>query len=398
MVDLSGADLKAILAEDIRDDLRISGFDTQTNIIHGRRIQDRTYYRVATTDLLFEGARFRAFERARRVKRSFEIEAEGRLRASASGAPVSLRRFVLDELKRLRKGGTDEAYLRQLASMLDRDPPFEPLFTFRFDRPTVFGSFNRVTENRAFGTVNESRATSTNSSVIGTTTRFLLGVDLEKLGVDLGVLAAFSQRKLTIPRTGRTLAVEPADDLQFDLRIRRKFQGSEYWQPQPFVRTVFDTEFTPTVNLFTGETNPHQSLMRGESGVLFTPGRGWNKLELGAVLEQDIALGGLEAGVRLTAQYEKNFGAPRRLNYRFSNDLLYFFPAEGDDTTDLGITYQMIHEILIPLVDELSLSVAADIFVFRGKVPAIHELGVSAILRVGITYERLWKPFYQPFF
>ena len=116
------------------------------------------------------------------------------------------------------------------------------------------------------------------------------------------------------------------------------------------------------------------------------------------MLEQDIALGGLEAGVRLRAQYEKNFGAVRRLNCRFSNDLSYFFPAESDDITDLGITYQTIHEILIPLVDELSVSVAADIFVFRGKVPAIQELGVSAILRVGITYERLWQPFYQPFF
>lgn len=57
----------------------------------------------------------------------------------------------------------------------------------------------------------------------------------------------------------------------------------------------------------------------------------------------------------------------------------------------------MIHEIIVPLVDELSLSAAADLFFFQGKVAATRTPGVSMLLRVGLTYDRLWKPHYQPF-
>jgi len=56
-----------------------------------------------------------------------------------------------------------------------------------------------------------------------------------------------------------------------------------------------------------------------------------------------------------------------------------------------------VHDLLVPLVDELSLSISADLFFFQGKVPATRQLGVSSQLRVGLTYDRVWKPRYQPF-
>ena len=58
----------------------------------------------------------------------------------------------------------------------------------------------------------------------------------------------------------------------------------------------------------------------------------------------------------------------------------------------------MVHEVLIPLVDELALSVAADLFFFQGKVDATRQPGASMLLRIGLTYDRLWKPRYQPLF
>lgn len=58
----------------------------------------------------------------------------------------------------------------------------------------------------------------------------------------------------------------------------------------------------------------------------------------------------------------------------------------------------MVHEIEIPIAGELSLSIAADLFAFKGKVDATRQPGFSALLRVGLTYDRLWKPRYQPFF
>jgi hypothetical protein len=58
----------------------------------------------------------------------------------------------------------------------------------------------------------------------------------------------------------------------------------------------------------------------------------------------------------------------------------------------------MINELLLPLVDELSLSVAADLFFYQGKVETTSRPGVSLLLRIGLTYDRLWKPRYQPLF
>jgi hypothetical protein len=86
-----------------------------------------------------------------------------------------------------------------------------------------------------------------------------------------------------------------------------------------------------------------------------------------------------------------------RPTYRLQNDITYLFPAGRDGPTNLALRYNMLHEILIPLVDELSLSVAADLFFFQGKVAETRKPGASSLLRVGVTYDRLWKPRYQPF-
>ncbi len=64
----------------------------------------------------------------------------------------------------------------------------------------------------------------------------------------------------------------------------------------------------------------------------------------------------------------------------------------------LGYRVVVPYELQIPIVDELSLSIGADVFLFRGKVPLTSRAGANVLLRVGITYDRLWKPRYQPFF
>jgi len=86
------------------------------------------------------------------------------------------------------------------------------------------------------------------------------------------------------------------------------------------------------------------------------------------------------------------------LTYRMNNDFTYFFPAPLDTEANLSLRYNMVNDLLIPLVDELSLTVTADLLFFRGKVEQTSKPGLSTQLRVGITYDRLWKPKYQPFF
>ena len=90
----------------------------------------------------------------------------------------------------------------------------------------------------------------------------------------------------------------------------------------------------------------------------------------------------------------RDFG---RVLYRQVNDLTYFFPAPLDTDANLALRYNMIHELIVPLVDELSLAISADLFFFQGKVGSTRSPGMASQFRVGVTYDRLWKPRYQPF-
>ncbi len=394
-LDLSGADLRAIIAEDAKRDLVVSGLDRATGLVHGRPLDDLSYYRVATTDLLLDGARFRAFDRGRRAARRFHVRDDGSLERAGAGQPLPVRTFVLGELARLRRDGATDRYLDAMARLLDRDPPFEPLMTFQFDRPTLFASANRTVNGEAYGRVPESRILAGNNSVIGAMGRFVLSFDRPRTGFDLGARLAYARQSARVA-SGAYADSETADDIKIDVTARRKLARPR-WQAQPFVRAIVDSEFTPTVGA-AGLANSHELRLQGVGGVLLVPGRHWRQLELGAVVEQDVALDHLEWGARVSSQHWWGFGPFRKMTYRLFNDVTYFFPAAHDSASDLAVRYDMTHEVQIPLADELSLSVAADLFVFRDKVTSTREPGASLLVRVGLTYDRLWKPRYQPLF
>jgi hypothetical protein len=385
-VDLSGADLRAVLAEDVAGDLVVTGVNRQAGTINGRRIQDGAYYRVATTDLLLDGARFRAFAKARRVTRRFVVAQDGSLEAGGKGETVQIRTFVLGELARLQDA--------DIARLLDRDPPFEPLLTFAFDRPTVFASFTRAVNNGGYSSVPESRVLAANSQVIGITGRYVLSHDRRRVGFDVGLVAAYTRQSFKSAALGRTVIAESADDLRLDVTARGKKAADADSLLQPFLRSVFDTEFTPTVQPGTGRFNRHQRLARFVGGVS-RPSPRWPVFDAGLAVEQDLTRHNTEFGFELNSQFRRRLG---QVTYRWDTTLSHYLPGKADDQTDLGSTLRLLHEIQIPLVDELSLSIAADVFVFRGKVPQTSRVGASTLLRVGITYDRMWKPRYQPFF
>lgn len=102
------------------------------------------------------------------------MHADGSLGGAGDGETVPIRPFVLRELERLRASGVTEMYLQTVARLLDRDPPFEPLVTFSFERPTLFGSASQVANNEAYGAVPESRVRASDNFVFGALGRFIL--------------------------------------------------------------------------------------------------------------------------------------------------------------------------------------------------------------------------------
>jgi hypothetical protein len=126
------------------------------------------------------------------------------------------------------------------------------------------------------------------------------------------------------------------------------------------------------------------------------------RVEIGLAVENDLGQSNLQYGVQGAVEFERWFGgrAPSmtvgELSYRLRNDLACFVPSAGDKPNNLALRYNMVHELTVPLMDELSLAIAADFFRYQGKVATNRTPGTSMPLRVGLTYDRFRKPRYQP--
>ena len=401
LVDVLGADLKSLLREDARGELATSGIDLANGMVLGHQLQDQMYYRVATTDVLFEGARAGYFARGRRARRLFGIGPGGELVPAASGASRALKDFVFGELRRIRATWRGDEYLDQIAARLRPDPRFVNLLSFTFDRPTLSVSLNQTQSNRGYGSVPESRVTAKNSWVAGVGGRFVLTHTRPTAATDLGVMVSYARQ--TVSSAGKDLVTESADDMKFDLTFRPTAGTDTTRRLLPFARGEFDTEFTPTADPTSGRDNPRQLAARAIGGFLLTPTASWRRAEVALVLENDFGRPDLQYGVQSRSEWTRRITGVTRADvgqatYRLRNDLTYFLPSRGDDASRLALRYNMVHELFVPLVAELALSVTADLFFFQGKVPATRALGSNAQLRLGLTYDRFWKPRYQPFF
>lgn len=343
-----------------------------------------------------------SFSRARRIRRTFEIDSsDGSLESEDSGtggSVISVKDFILGELKRIRAEVKGEEQIDRIAAMLAPDPQIVNLFRFSFARPTLWTSLNQVSGNEGYEKVPESRVIANNAFVAGTSGRFVLSREREATALDLGVSYAYAVQRITT--AGKRDKVESADDYKIDLTLRPGPQKLLNRKSQPFLRGLFDSEFSPTVNTATNVKNPQQLSLRAVAGWLLFPGPRWRNTDVGLVLENDFGRPNPQAGIQSKSIYEVRFGSSRAgsLTYRINNDFTYFFPAPQDTEANLSLRYNMVNDLLIPLVDELSLTVTADLLFFKGKVEQTSRPGVSTQLRVGITYDRMWKPKYQPFF
>jgi hypothetical protein len=396
VLDLPGADLKALLRADTRNDLATSGIDLAAGTVLGHPIRDDVSYRVATSDVVVDGARARFFGRAHRQRRRFRNDpVTGAILAEEQGPPLAVNAFIAAELRRVRRVATGEAQIDSIAAQLAPDPAHVDLVTFAFERPTIWASLNHVTGNDGYTSVPESRVRASDAWVAGVSGRFVLSKARRFTATDLGLGFAFAQQHVTGGTAG---VLETADDIKLDLTVRPSGAApSGSRRVQPFVRGLFDTEFSPTINQATGIANPRQLSLRAVGGVQWQPNGAWQRADAGLVLENDFGRPNPQVGVQARADLERRVGQGGAMTYRLRNDLTYFLPTGQDTPADLALRYNMVHELLVPLVDELSLSISADLFFFQGKVPATSALGASSQLRVGLTYDRLWKPRYQPF-
>ena len=400
LCDMKGRDLKRLLESSEGQELVTSGIKSVTFsrrkfwTVMGRPLLDDAYYRVATTDVIHGGALREYFYGSLRMDRLFTRTEDGLLKADREGKPLQLRNFVLDKLKEIRSLGKGKTHHSNIASLLLPDQPYEALSTFNFLNPTLWTSFNRSYKGDGYGSIPESRINASNSFVIGINGGMILTRDGATAAWDASLSFGFAKQSAEISQ-GVTQVTENMDDFLFSITYRNKGKNRNR-KFEPFLRAEYDTEFTPTINPNNLETNPRQKILRGLTGLSKRRSLNWPILEIGLTVENDFANKFYQYGIQGRSLGRFPLDKRWRAVYSITNNFNYYFPKSNDSERELSFKLNSIHELLVPLFGDLSISAAADFFFFRGKLDINNDPGMSMLFRVGISYNRLWKPKFQP--
>ncbi len=401
MMDLKGRDIKRLLEADRDKTLVTEGIESirfsrgVSYKIMGRPVQDDVYYRVATTNVITNGAFKENFRMGLRHSSHFKVHESGALKEAKDGEAIPLRDYILINLRRIRSYGKGKPYHRRIADILEPKLPYPKLFAFNFDHPTLWTSLNRTYKGSGYEAIPESRVTSGNSFVIGAEGGIISTLDMEKSDLSFGLRLAFAQQSLDLG-DGLSQKTENVDDIVVNITYR--YKGFKNGVFHPYTRLEYDSEFTATVNRNTGLQNPKQQILRNVIGFSKRFTVKWPVLEFGLTAENDFGNSNYQYG--LQGRSLGRFPLDRNWNviYSLTNNFNYFLPNKNDTERDLSFKYNMIHELLIPLFGDVSLSVSADLFLFRGKTEINSDPGLSMFTKVGLSYNRLWKPKFQSLF
>ncbi len=314
---------------------------------------------------------------------------------------VYLRNVILEEFEALNKRNAPSDRMAQLMKPLWNEK--RTLFTLGLEDLQFNVSGYNAYNNDAYSEVRETRVISPSSFNFGARARAYSGIENSWLGWTNAVQARFeglSVLEVTEDESNERFT-ENQDDLRFssELEFRLlKFSLFDTALPlTPFIEGVYDTEFTPTINADTQMRNPIQSELRGVFGLGMPPGPRLKTFKTGLALRRDFNVpNNIEGGVDFKLVHEQPINAGLRWNNDV--DFRYFFPSPNDNASSLGLTAQWVSSVNLLLTDNLSLRFFADSYVFQGKLPSTSQIGASVILGVGLGYDRLWKPFYEPLF
>ena len=401
IMDMKGRDIRRLMEADQRKTLISSGlssFEAPIGtfwFVMGRFLREDVYYRVATTNIVINGEFSEHFRWAIRQKSKFTYKENGLLKSEKLGQPVKLKDFVINDLTRIRSLGKSTTHHKNIAELLIPSQPYEKLFSFVFDKPTLWGSFNKSYKGDGYESVPESRIINRNSLILGAQGGFSLSLDKAKYEWVLGTRVAYAQQSADVGEE-RYQRTETMDDININLTYR--YKGTKRKALHPFARLVYDSEFTSTFNRTTETDNPRQSILRTIVGFGKERALRWPVLELGLTAENDFSNNHYQYGIQGRSVGRFPLDKSWNVIYSMTNHFNYYIPTKNDTNRELSFRYNMIHELLIPLYGDISLSIAGDFFFFKGKTEINSQPGMNMLLRLGFTYNRVWKPKYQRLF
>lgn len=316
--------------------------------------------------------------------------------------PLYLRNTILAFLDQLQQ---QPHYRDQLLKLMkQRWNQKQLLFSLQLNNFQLNLSGYNALNNDEYSEVRETRVISPSSLTFGGKSDFSLGWDNEFFGFSNSVQAKYEGLSVLETKpdaSAQKRFTENQDDLVFSSELEMRFFEFPLFDTQialvPFLEGIYDTEFTPTVNQDTQALNPRQSEVRGVLGLSIPAGTQLKKFKTGFALRRDFNVpNNLEAGFDLKFVHE----LPINTALKWSNDLdgRYFLPSPNDNASSLALIAQWVSSLNVSLTENLTLRFFADSYFFQGKLPSNSDPGASVILGVGLGYDRVWKPFYEPLF
>lgn len=319
-----------------------------------------------------------------------------------TGEPIYLRNTIISFLDALReKPDQLTQWVRLMKPIWNQK---QLLFSMNLDNFQLNLSGYNALNNASYAEVRETRVISPSSFTFGGKSGFGFGWDNQYFGFKNSAHAKYEGlsvlQELADSSTQKRFT-ENQDDLYFSSELEMRLFEFPLFETKivlvPFLESIYDTEFTPTLNTDTNLYNPLQSELRGVLGLSIPPGPKLKKFKSGLALRRDFNVpDNLELGFDFKFVHDQ----PINTALKWSNDLdlRYFFPSPNDNASSLGLIAQWISSLNVSLTENLVLRFFADAYVFQGKRPETAQFGASVILGVGLGYDRIWKPFYEPLF
>ncbi|MEZ0372862.1 MAG: hypothetical protein ACAI44_27470, partial [Candidatus Sericytochromatia bacterium] len=214
---------------------------------------------------------------------------------------LSLRPDYAEQLSRLMKPNWQDRKL---------------VFSLQLDNFQLSLSGYNALNNKTYAEVRETRVTSPSSFTFGGRSRLALGLDNQTFGFTTaaaGKYEALSVLEEAPAAAGKGTTErfsENQDDLLFSAELQLRLLEFPLFDNRllltPYLETIYDTEFTPTLNKDTRAFNPLQSELRGVLGLAIPPAGPLKSFKTGFALRRDFNVpDNLEAGLDLKLLYDQ---------------------------------------------------------------------------------------------
>lgn len=375
VVELSGAELRRLAefaverSESGLAPYRFSGFEPTIELIEGRRLHDDRPYRVVLTDDIWDRDELDAIFGPKTPIVRFNHES-GHWRAADAGAAVTVEQAVMVAL-----GGdiVPAPELRQRLSepALERDSEWRLNLRAFSIRAQSFSSFG----GQDYGETSETPLRVPDALQLGYRLDAGLLYDGPLLAWQLDAFAQFDRLSFGGPES----KFEPYDELLAETELRGNLWGFTVGDADfpliPSLSLAYDTEATPLSDATdpAGDDLARQQLVRILPGVVAFPGDLLRRVDLGPVVQLDMADGRAEIG--LEGAYRVVFPVVGALKFESTTTLRYLFPTGSEDPGALALRIDSRNAFVHPLVAGFGLAFYADLYLAQGKSDANDGIG-----------------------